>query len=129
MKKTKIKTVFDLPVKESKDKLAQIIQDVYDIVDCDEFVEFSKKIEISKDATPEEIRNFVGKEMPKRIRQLLDLIFIDKFDNIIRICATIFCKSPEEYANKSINDIINDFDSVSGDTFAKFLGFFTRAGA
>jgi len=122
----KKKTVFDIPIAESKDKLQNIVSDFYSIMESDEYQEASKKIQIPEKATKEEIEKVLKEFSPAKIKGWLMLILDSKYDNIINILSTIFCVSKEDYQKKSFNEIIEDVSYLFKYELGKIAGFFTQ---
>ena len=128
-KKTKTKTtVFDIPVKEAKEKLTELSDIIYGIVGSDSFVELSVKTPVPMGATKEDIKKLLKENAPKKVKQVLDILLIDNFDAIIRASSIIFCEDYEFYRTKSINQIAEDYTSLSKENAGKLLSFFSRAG-
>ena len=125
--KTKI-TVFDIPVKEAKEKLTELSDIVYSIVGSDSFVELSVKTPVPMGATKEDVKKLLKENAPKKVKQILDVLLIDNFDNIVRASSIIFCEDYEFYRTKSINQIAEDYASLSKENAGKLLSFFSRAG-
>lgn len=128
-KKTKTKTtIFDIPVKEAKEKLTELSDIIYGIIGSDSFAELSVKTPVPMGATKEDIKKLLRENAPKKVKQVLDILLIDNFDNIIRASSIIFCEDYEFYRTKSINQIAEDYQSLSKENAGKLLSFFSRAG-
>lgn len=127
-KRKKIITIFDLPVIESKEKFQEISKSIYKIIGSPKFAEISKKIPVPTGATKKDVSNLIHKEAPKKIKYVLELLFEDNFEDVINICALIFCQDYDFYKTKSINQIVDDFNRLSGEDSQRLLGFFTHAG-
>ena len=124
-KKTKTKTtIFDIPVKEAKEKLAELSEIIYGVVGSESFAELSVKTPIPMGATKEDVKKLLKENAPKKVKQILDTLLIDNFDNIIRASSIIFCEDYEFYRTKSINQIA----TLSKENAGKLLSFFSRAG-
>ena len=122
------KTVFDIPVMEAKEKLTELSNIIYGIVGSKSFAELSVKTPVPLDATNEDVKRMLMENAPKKVKQVLDVLLIDNFDNIIRASSIIFCEDYDTYRLKSINQIAEDYTSLSKDNAGKLLGFFSRAG-
>ena len=84
-KKTKTKTtIFDIPVKEAKEKLTELSDIIYGIIGSESFAELSVKTPVPMGATKEDIKKLLRENAPKKVKQVLDILLIDNFDNIIR---------------------------------------------
>jgi hypothetical protein len=127
-KEEKFITIFDLPVIESKEKFQEIAKCIYEIIESPKFAEISKKIPVPQGATKREISDLIHKEAPKKIKHILELLLVDNFESVIKICSLIFCQGYDLYKTKSINQIADDFDKLSSTDASRLLGFFTRAG-
>ena len=128
-KKTKTRTtVFDIPVKEAKDKLTELSDIIYKIVGSNSFAELSIKTPVPMGATREDVKMLLRENAPKKVKQILDALLIDNFDDIIRASSIIFCEDYEFYRTKSINQIAEDYSSLSKENTGKLLSFFSRAG-
>ena len=127
-KKEKFITIFDLPVIESKEKFQEIAKNIYAIIESPKFADISKKIPVPQGATKKEISDLIHKEAPKKIKDILELLLVDNFENAIRICSLIFCQDYDLYKTKSINQIVDDFNRLSNENSQRLLVFFTRAG-
>lgn len=128
-KKTKTKTtVFDIPVKEAKEKLTELSDIIYGIIGSESFAELSVKTPIPMGATREDVKKLLRENAPKKVKQILDTLLIDNFDNIIRASSIIFCEEYEFYRTKSINQIADDYSTLSKENAGKLLSFFSRAG-
>lgn len=128
-KKTKTKTtIFDIPVKEAKDKLTELSDIIYKIVGSNSFAELSIKTPVPIGATREDVKMLLRENAPKKVKQILDALLIDNFDDIIRASSIIFCEDYEFYRTKSINQIAEDYSSLSKENAGKLLSFFSRAG-
>lgn len=127
-KEKKLITIFDLPVIESKEKFQEIAKSIYGIIESPKFAEISAKIPVPVGATKKEVADMIHKEAPKKIKDVLELLLVDNFENVINICALIFCESYDLYKTKSINQIVEDFNRLSKENTSRLLGFFTLAG-
>ena len=128
-KKTKTKTtVFDIPVKEAKEKLTELSDIIYGIIGSESFAELSVKTPVPMGATREDVKKLLKENAPKKVKQILDTLLIDNFDNIIRASSIIFCEEYEFYRTKSINQIADDYSTLSKENAGKLLSFFSRAG-
>lgn len=128
-KKTKTKTtIFDIPVKEAKDKLTELSDIIYGIIGSESFAELSVKTPVPMGATREDVKKLLRENAPKKVKQILDVLLIDNFDNIVRASSIIFCEEYEFYRTKSINQIAQDYTSLSKENAGKLLSFFSRAG-
>ena len=128
-KKTKTKTtIFDIPVKEAKEKLTELSDIIYSVVGSESFAELSVKTPIPMGATKEDVKKILRENAPKKVKQILDTLLIDNFDNIIKASSIIFCESYDFYRTKSINQIAEDYQSLSKENAGKLLSFFSRAG-
>ena len=128
-KKTKTKTtIFDIPVKDAKEKLAELSNIIYGIIGSDSFAELSVKTPVPMGATKEEIKKLLKENAPKKVKQVLDILLVDNFENIIKASSIIFCEEYDFYATKSINQIAQDYQSLSKENAGKLLSFFSRAG-
>jgi len=123
----KKKTVFDLPIGESRAILQNIISDVYAIIDSDTFIELTTKVNVPKVETYAEFKNIVKQFSSKKIKALLELVFNEKFDNIINILSAVFMEKPEEYKKKTIAQIVEDLRNLQPNERDGFIGFFTQA--
>lgn len=123
----KKKTVFDLPIGESRAILQNIISDIYAIIDSDTFIELTTKVNVPKVDNFDELKRFIKQFSSKKIKALLELIFNEKFDNIINILSAIFLEQPEEYKKKTIAEIIKDLSNLQPNEKDGFIGFFTQA--
>lgn len=124
----KIKTVFDLPIKESKTSFKEIAKCVYSIIENPKFAEIASKIPVPAGATQKDIENMIKEYTPKKIQNVLDLLLEDNYSDIIKICALVFCETVDFYETKSLNQIAEDFSRLTKDEAYQILGFFTRAG-
>lgn len=128
-KKTKTKTtIFDIPVKEAKEKLTELSEIIYNIIGSDSFAELSVKTPVPMGATKEDVKKLLKENAPKKVKQILDTLLIDNFDDIIKASSIIFCEDYEFYRTKSINQIAEDYTSLSKENAGKLLSFFSRAG-
>lgn len=128
-KKTKTKTtIFDIPVKEAKEKLTELSDIIYSVVGSESFAELSVKTPIPMGATKEDVKKILRENAPKKVKQILDTLLIDNFDNIIKASSIIFCENYDFYRTKSINQIAEDYQSLSKENAGKLLSFFSRAG-
>ena len=78
--------------------------------------------------TKEDVKKILRENAPKKVKQILDTLLIDNFDNIIKASSIIFCESYDFYRTKSINQIAEDYQSLSKENAGKLLSFFSRAG-
>ena len=124
----KIKTVFDLPIKESKTSFKEIAKCVYNIIDNPKFAEIASKIPVPAGATQKDIEVLVKKYTPQKIQNVLDLLLEDNYNDVIKICSLIFCETVEFYETKSLNQIAEDFSRLTKDEAYQILGFFPHAG-
>lgn len=124
-----MKTIFDLPIKESKDKFQKIATNIYSIIENPKFAEISSKIPVPMGATRKDLEELVHKEAPKKVKDILDLLLRDNFDNVMQICALIFCEDYELYQTKSLNQIADDFSKLSKTNLMRLISFFPRAGS
>lgn len=124
----RITTIFDLPVKEVKDKLTELSDIIYRIISSDSFVEISAKTVIPQNATMQDVQKLLKEKAPAKIKQILDLLIGDNFDDIIRASSLIFCEDYEFYRTRSLNQIAEDYASLSTENAGILIGFFTRAG-
>ena len=127
-KQEKMMTIFDLPVIESKEKFQEIAKSIYNIIESPKFAEITTKIPVPSGATKKEVADLIHKEAPKKIKDILELLLVDNFENVINICALIFCQDYELYKTKSINQIVDDFNKLSNTDTSRLLSFFTLAG-
>ena len=128
-KKTKTKTtIFDIPVKDSKEKLEELSEIIYGIIGSESFAELSVKTPVPMGATREDVKKLLRENAPKKVKQILDVLLIDNLDNIVRASSIIFCEEYEFYRTKSINQIVEDYTSLSKENAGKLLSFFPRAG-
>ena len=120
-------TVFDLPIGDSRVIFQNIISDVYAITESDTFIELTTKVKVPKVETYAEFKNIVKQFSSKKIKALLELVFNEKFDNIINILSAVFMEKPEEYKKKTIAQIVEDLRNLQPSEMESFTGFFTHA--
>lgn len=120
-------TVFDLPIGDSRVIFQNIISDVYAITESDTFIELTTKVKVPKVETYAELKSFVKQFSSKKIKALLELVFNEKFDNIINILSAVFMEKPEEYKKKTIAQIVEDLRNLQPSEMESFTGFFTQA--
>lgn len=118
------KTIFDLPIGESHDKMALLIDDIYAIVDSQTFKDLTSKIKIGKG---DNVNELIGSKVSGTLKQLLSLILKEKFDNIIRILSTYNCVEVNEYLKKTTMEIVNELDEINPEHKRIFVDFFTSA--
>lgn len=117
------KTIFDLPFLEQQPKLASLVDDIYDIVESEKFNSIFDKVKLPKDLEKAKFGDFVNKEFASKIKTVLEILFIDKPKQIVRILATVFCEDEEEYGKKSIKEILADIKLTSKEDQNRILGF------
>lgn len=125
-KKTKIirKTIFNISSEEAKPYLESIVKDVHTILNCDKFLEATKKVKLPENATIKDYERLVKKTVPNKIYNILTLFIDDCFDEVRRILSAIFVTDFEEYKHKSIENLCEDISSLNGSEIARILGFF-----
>lgn len=126
--KKKVKTIFDMPADETKPKFEEMINLVYSIIGSDSYAELSSKTIVPLGSTQQDVAKLLKENAPKKVKQVLDMLLVDNFESIIKISALIFCQDYETYKKKSINEICNDYLSLSRENTIVLLNFFTRAG-
>lgn len=127
-KKEKKKTIFDIPVAETKEKFQELANIIYNVIGSDSFANLSAKVTIPTGSTQQDVARLLKDNAPKKVKMILDLLLVDNFENIIKFSSILFCEDYEEYAQKSINEIAEDYSSLSKESAGKLLNLFTRAG-
>lgn len=127
-KRRKIKTVFDLPIEESKVRLNKMSNNIYAIVESPKFAEIASKIPVPVSATQKDIDAMLKQYAPKKVKDILSFILEDNFENIIGIIAELFCSTYDEYKNKSLNEIAEDLSRLTKSEVKILLNFIRRAG-
>lgn len=122
----KKKTVFNIPSDEARTYLTSIIKDVHEIMKNDKFMEATKKVKLSKDATIVDYERVVKETIPSKIYNFLMLFFDDCYDNVVRILSAIFITDFEEYKKKTIEEMCHDIASLNLTEMSRVVGFFIR---
>lgn len=123
-----ITTIFDIPVIDSKVRLQELSQLVYNLIESPKFAEISSKIPVPVGATQKDVEKLVHEYAPKKIKNILTLFIDDNFENIIKMVAIVFCQDYEFYKTKSINQICDDLSKLTKEQLGRLIGFFSRAG-
>lgn len=125
----KKRNVFDLPFDEGTKRLSSIVDDVYRICNNKKFAgAVSKSIKVPANATQKDFENiWYGAEAAKKVKDFLNVFLIDEKEAILNILSTIFCEDKEEYRKKSINEMIDDLQTISVEDRGRLLAFFTRS--
>lgn len=126
--KKQLINIFKLPIRESKFKFLEMNTYVKNIIGSDKFIELTTKTKIPLNATRKDVEEMVKKYAPEKVSQFIEFLFDTNFEDIMHIGALIFCQDYELYISKSINQILDDFKTLSKDEVGQLVGFFHRAG-
>lgn len=123
-KKKTIKNIFTIPSEEAKIYLASITEDIKTILNNEKFIDFTKRVKVPENATPQDYVDIVKKIVPNKIYNFITLFTNDCFDEIRRILSAIFVTNYDEYKQKSIEDMCKDITTLSQTELTKVLSFF-----
>lgn len=127
-KEQKRKTVFDLPVDDSMNKLSSIVDDVYRILNNKKFVGALEKIKVPKNATRRDLEAvWYGAEVANKVKEFINVFLVEERESILNILSTIFCESKEEYRKKSLSEIVDDIAKLTQDEKGQIFAFFLPA--
>lgn len=122
------KTIFDMPIIETKEKFEMLSNIIYEIIGSDSFAQLSSKVAIPLGSTQQDVARLLKENAPKKVKIILDMLLKDNFENIIKFSSIIFCEDYDDYCKKSINEIVEDYMSLSKENSGKLLSFFSHAG-
>lgn len=121
-------TIFDLPAKEVKVEMEKIITDLRDIISSEAFTKLAKKTELPDRVSKDTIDKIIASASAEKIANFFSLIFVEKWEKVLKIASVIFCKKYEDYAVKSVNQIAEDFSKLTRYELKLVLSFFKYAG-
>lgn len=127
-KKDKKITVFDLPANEGRYKLLELKKHIYNIIESDKFIDLMTRIPVPVNSTSKDIDNMLKKYAPTKIKQVIEIILEDNFDDFMHIASLIFCEDYNLYITKSLNQIIHDFEGLKASQVGYIANLFMHAG-
>lgn len=120
----KIRNVFTIPSEEAKKYLGHIADDVKAIFESENFMEASKRVKLPENATRADYEKLIKQITPAKVAGFLRWGLVDCYDNFRRIMACLMAVDFEEYKNKSIEEMCEDFATMNVAEVANLLRFF-----
>lgn len=120
----KIRNVFTVPSDEAQMYLSRVIDDVKTIMQNDRFMEASKKVKLPDNAGLADYEKLIKDTIPSKISSFLSLFIVDCYDNVRRILASLMATDFDEYKNKTLEEMCEDFATLNIAEVTKLIRFF-----
>lgn len=120
----KIRNVFTVSSEEAKMYLSRIIGDVKEIMNNDNFVDAFCKIKLPDNATLADYEKLIKNTIPSKVNSFLKLFIVDSYDSMRRILASLMATEFDEYKNKTLEEMCEDFATLNIAEVAKLIRFF-----
>lgn len=125
-KRVKIRNIFTVPSEEAKTYLSRIIDDVKQIMSNDNFVDAFCKIKLPENAGLADYEKLIKNTIPEKVNSFLKLFIVDSYDSVRRILASLMATEFDEYKNKTLEQMCEDFATLNIAEVAKLIRFFTH---